>query len=264
MSHPHSEFDEYLRTMSGGLGEQSGAEDPLMPNGFLATEASRQAIASLEFAYKQRVPFALVTGPAGTGKTVTCCEFARAKGLTGIIRCHPNFDAGALLTALEEHVRVSYTSGFHARTSRMVQDLSRSGARMVILDEAQLINRQGMEMAKLLADESRCTFVLVMSDEFAPRVRGHKDINSRIGTNIVFAPVSLEELKTLELAAGFTGEAVEEIHALTSGILRDVVRLINQVDETVAANAQKGVKRGDIDNGDIRVIANRLYITGLE
>jgi DNA transposition AAA+ family ATPase len=141
----------------------------------------------------------------------------------------------------------------------MIRDALLLRPRAVFVDEAQLMDRPTLETAKYLADETGSTFVLITTDEYAPQIRRYRDIESRIGTVAQIGPVSAAELVDIYGSSGYTRTALEEVHRLTGGILRDVVRLIKQMDTLVELNQ---IPKGAITPAHVRRLASRLNLAG--
>jgi hypothetical protein len=72
-------------------------------------------------------------------------------------------------------------------------------------------------------------------------------------------PVSAAELVDIYGSSGYTRAALEEVHRLTGGILRDVVRLIKQMDTLVELNQ---IPKGAITPAHVRRLASRLNLAG--
>nr|WP_279231915.1 AAA family ATPase [Thermus hydrothermalis] len=199
----------------------------------------------------------MVVGPAGVGKTHTCRYWAVAHEAPWV-RAQPSYSPAALLEDLAVELRITRTKTFRVLLS-MVRDALLLRPRVVFVDEAQLCDRPTLETIKFLGDETGSTFVLITSEEFAPLIRRHRDIESRIGTVATIGPVSLKELRVIFADAGYTPEVLGEVHALTGGILRDVVRLLRLMDQVAEQN---GVPKASFRPAHVRRVAGRLNLAG--
>lgn len=239
-------------------------EDPTAS--FVPTRSSRVIVARLKDAVEDEFPFALVTGPAGCSKTITARYFVdslrkRQPQLTATyLECQPSFDPHSLLEELATRLFASKTRQF--RTLLNIVHGRLENKRMVaVLDEAQRMPRDSYEVLKYLADSTGSTFVLICTEDFAPRLRHWRDIESRIGVVAKAEPVGEEELASLSLTGGLSAETLTEIHKLTGGVLRDVLRLVKQIDRTVANNPKK-LSRGVFTPRNVRVVAQKLNLVG--
>ena len=230
------------------------------PADFLMTEASRTIISRLEAARRNRYPFVLISGPAGSGKSMTVREYARDKDV-GYIRCYPDFGPSEMVQELLAYLSINEVKSWRLRLSVTAQALKQR-YRMIVFDEAQLMSRKTLEAAKYLADEANATFVLVMTDEFVGALRGWRDIDSRTGVAANVSAVSLDEFRVLFDKSGFSPASLDELHTLTGGIMRDISRLIGLIDEYCEINAQVGFIREVVAPRHVRTVAKKLDLRG--
>ncbi len=241
--------------LGAGLLGEVDLKDPR--DGFIPTEGARALIGHLELAAREGFPLALVVGPAGVGKTLTCRYWAAVHEAPWV-RAQPSYSPAALLEDLAIELRITRTKTFRVLLS-MVRDALSVRPRVVFVDEAQLCDRPTLETLKYLADETGSTFVLITSEEFAPLIRRHRDIESRIGTVATIGPVGQKELLSIYEGSGYSGEALKEVHTLTGGILRDVVRLLRLLDQVAEQN---GLPKGAFRPAHVRRVAGRLNLAG--
>jgi DNA transposition AAA+ family ATPase len=224
---------------------------------FAPTEGARALIGHIQFAARNQFPFALVVGPAGVGKTFVCQYWARQNGAPWL-RAKPDWSPKALLEELAQRLRLTQLKTYMPLLN-MVRDALLMAPRVVFVDEAQLCHRGVLEVLKFLADETGSSFVLITSEEFAPLIRAHRDIESRIGTVAQVGPISQEETLQLYSGTGYSKEVLQEVHALTGGILRDVVRLLRIMDGVAEQN---GIPKDAFKVGHVRRVAARLNLAG--
>jgi DNA transposition AAA+ family ATPase len=227
---------------------------------FIYTSASRTIISRLDAARRNRYAFVLISGPAGSGKSMTVREYARDKDV-GYIRCYPDFGPADLLGELVGYLALNKVSGYRMTLS-MIRTALAQRYRMIVLDEAQLIGRKGLETAKYLADEANVTFVLVMTSEFVDRLKGWRDIDSRTGVAAAVEPIGLTEFRALFDDSGFEAATLDEIHKLTGGVMRDVTRVVRLLDEIVEINTSKGLTRDQLLPRHGRLCAQKLNLRG--
>jgi len=234
---------------------------------FVQTRATRIIAARLRDAVEDEFPFALVTGPAGCSKTVTCKHFLRyvreqwPQLNTAWIHAQPNYEPSALLEALALNLYITRTRRFRDLLHTVHTQLS--AKRMVaVVDEAQRMPRESFEVLKYLADETSSTFILICTEDFAPQIRRWRDIESRIGVVAEAEPVSPEELIEMPMLAGLPKASRQKVYELTGGVMRDVLRLVKQIDRTIARNADKGLSRANFTAKAVVAVAQKLNLAG--
>lgn len=228
---------------------------------FKHTTASQKAESGFESAYHYRHPIVVMSGPAGTSKSSAAKRFQQGKGDVSYIRCYPGFGMNQLQLEMSRVFYLSYIESHDDRRSTLIDVLTKR-YQMVILDEAQLIDRKGMEMVKYFVDQARCTFVLVMTNEYVDRLMRWRDIASRTALVVKLEPVPLDEFRALYYESGLSEAALDEVHHITGGVMRDVARLMGQVDELILLNETRGANRTRLLPRHIRVIAQKLNLGG--
>lgn len=228
---------------------------------FKHTIASRKAESGFRSAYHYRYPVVVLSGPAGTSKSSVAKRFQQGKGDVSYIRCYPGFSMNQLQLEMSKAFYLSYIESHDDRRSTLIDVLTKR-YQMVVLDEAQLIDRKGMEMVKYFVDQARCTFVLVMTNEHVDRLMRWRDIASRTALVVKLEPVSLDEFRVLYDESGLSEAVIDEVHHITGGVMRDVARLMGQVDEVILLNDARGVSRASLLPRHIRVIAQKLNLGG--
>lgn len=227
---------------------------------FVPTQASRIILARLRVAVQEGFPIALVHGPAGAGKTITTKWFVE-NGQHVWLRAHPEYSPPSLLDDLAVSLRMTRVRQFRALIG-MVRDALSLQPRVIAIDEAQLMGRETLETLKYLADETGSTFILVTTDEFVSTIRRWRDIESRVGVVAGVGPMQRKEFMELYAESGFQKDALEEIHTLAGGIMRDILRLVKQVDHLVRLNADRGLTRAAFTGKQVRAAAQKLNLAG--
>lgn len=259
------QLDEALRViLENELGDFS-LEDPT--EGFVQTKATKVIASRLRDAVEDQFPFALVTGPAGCSKTITTRRFIQklredqADLHTAWIHAQPDFQPQPLLEHLASNLFISQSRLFRLLLPIVHQALSTR--RMVaVIDEAQRMPRESLEVLKYLADESGSTFILVCTEDYARQLRRWRDIESRIGVVADAKPVELGELQVMQAVVGFEPKAVERIHQLTGGVMRDVLRLVRQIDRVITKNSDKGLERATFAPKHVSTAAQKINLAG--
>ncbi len=226
---------------------------------FIPTSASRVILSRLRVAAVEKYAFALVHGPAGSGKTITVKYFTEKSGAM-FVRAHPEFRPSALLEELAIGLRITRTRNFRTLVA-MIRDALVLRPMIVAVDEAQLAPRMTLETMKYLADETGSTFILITTDEFVGSLRRWRDIESRVGVTASISSIPLLELQSLYEESGFAREVVTAIHELSGGIMRDVLRVVRQVDHVIGLQPD-AITREVMTSTDIKAIAGKLNLSG--
>lgn len=93
------------------MGEAELWKDPR--DGFIPTEGAKALLGHLHLVAQEGFPLALVVGPAGVGKTLTCRYWAREHEAPWV-RAQPSYSPAALLEDLAVELRITRTKTFRA------------------------------------------------------------------------------------------------------------------------------------------------------
>lgn len=260
MSQPsrNNEFEAlYLETMNNVYAPSAAIEEDAA---FIPTSQAKIILARLELARVEKFGFGLVYGPAGSGKTTTVRWYCQKHG-GKYIRAYPNFESTNLLESMAAQLRIAKIRNYRAMISTIEEALLHKDGGLFAIDEAQLCTRNTLELMKYLSDETNCTFVLLTSDDFVGGIRRWRDIESRIGVTAAIGALELNEFYELYSDSGFTPEVLAQIHAFGGGVMRDVLRLIRQIDHVIDLNAHK-LTRSVITPRLVKAGAAKLNLSG--
>lgn len=232
--------------------------------GFMTTSGSQLIVGRLKTALEQEMGLALVHGPAGVGKTMATkkfCEHYASERRAWHMRAHPGFSSAALLDEIAIGLRMTRISRFRVLLG-MVREALTIQPSVIVIDEAQLCDRETLETIKYLGDETKTLFVLVTTDEFVNEVRKWRDIESRIGIVAGITALTRKEFLSLYKDSGFTRAVLDVIFEATEGVLRDIQRLTKQLDKFVEFNTNKGATRDMMSKKDILELTKKVNLTG--
>jgi DNA transposition AAA+ family ATPase len=230
---------------------------------FIATTSARTALSRIKAGVEDSAPFVMLTGPSGCGKSEVGRKFAREKEAfisnqnRFYLETRPKMEASALLEELAVNLRISRIRRFNTLLG-MIRDSLLLAPCVAVVDEVQRLDKDGIDTLRYLADQTGSTWVLICEDEFADGVTRARNVDNRVFKRYRMGPTPKEELATLPLLEGFEAHTTEEIHALTGGVLRDVVRLVRSIDELVRLNSAKGLTRAAFKPNQVRVAARKL------
>lgn len=179
---------------------------------------------------------ALITGPAGVGKTTAARMYAES----GETRCysvtaHNLMRPGDYLNALLDTM-VQFRGWSIAERFEQVVKGYEYRAGLTVIDEADLLRVEVLELIRSLHDCSGAPVVLVGSKRFPGilRKRGLDQLTSRLQFQAVFAPMDLTELRLA--LPDVDAEAVKLIHKASRGNMRTLTMLMRNIDRIKQVN----------------------------
>ena len=234
-------------------------DDKGLPEHFKPTTAFRLIVDRLEYAREVKAPLALVTGSHGAGKSTAFTYYAHHRDVL-MWECSPSYHEKHLMRDLLRCLGIGGGLGWDTQTSIVAAQLKTS-PRTFLLDEAQRLSYNGMDLLKYLADNSGSTFALAASPSLEKRIDRWPDISSRCTVRVRVSTVSLEEFVELFQAEGFSLETLTELHRLSSGVLRTVWALLLEIDTQLGLHSEKAgraIGRGDLAPAHARMLAARV------
>jgi len=162
-----------------------------------------------------------------------------------------------------------------ARVSSLWRDLEVEDITTLLLDEADRLNDECLEVARDLYDRTGISVVLLGTPKLERRVEKFPQLYSRIGFYLEYAPFTVQETEDfLALALSeweglvdgprirtatrtFTATeraAIRAIHRVTGGVVREIRRLMEQVDRIVRVNAIS-----EMDTEVVQLAAEALF-----
>ena len=227
-----------------------------LPPNFKATKAFDLIIDRIAYARRVRAPLALVTGAHGAGKTSAFKYYAHHEDVV-YWECRAGYQAKHVLADIAEELAISTGQGWRTQTSIITEQLA-TYPRTFLLDEAQRLNYESLDLLKYIADNSGSTFILSASPSLEKRIDRWPDIASRCVVRVHVGAMELAEFFELYQADGFALEVLSEMHRLTKGVMRTLQHLITLIDEEIHEYNQRTRQhkgRGDLQVGHIRAIA---------
>ena len=214
------------------------------PRFFFRTEQHREAVATLFYAIQQRRGFAMLVGRAGLGKTsvlFTLAQLLKDKAQIAYLP-NPYYDGATILDAILAALGlqpVASAAGNHRLFYEYLVETHRSGKTcVVVLDEAQDLNRDTLEAIRMLSNfetptEKLVQIVLAGQPRLAETLKQPdcEQIRQRLNAVAHLNPLSRGEVHDymahrLEIAGGSTGlftrDALEAIASASAGVPRNV------------------------------------------
>ena len=213
------------------------------------TTSFRRALGRMEYAVQRKSPLALLVGTHGGGKTTAARVFAASRKDALFWEVPPGYDEKRLMADLCAKLNITAGEGYHVRTQVVVDHLSEH-PRVLMLDEAQRLNYRVLDLLKYVADRSRSTVILIGSPWLEQQLERRTDISSRVWVRARVEPLGLDEFRELYKGEGYTPAVLDELHALTGGVLRVLTALLTHLE--AALSHQKVLTRETLTVAHVR------------
>jgi general secretion pathway protein A len=241
-------------------------------------EKHKEALAALEYGILESKGFLLLTGDAGTGKTLLINGLLKSTRVKAIIATIPDPDLEILdfFNFLSEEFQMNKTyetkGNFLIEFKRFLHEVYQSeGKVLLIIDECQRLNHQLLEQIRILSnielnDRKLINIFFVGQSEFHEILREERNVavRKRLAVSYNLAPLGSKETETyidhrLKIAGAtenlFTPEAMRDIFFFSGGL----PRLINiTCDHALLIGYSKELKQ--IDDSVIAECRRDLHI----
>lgn len=194
----------------------------------------------------------LLIGEAGLGKTVALKHYTGKHEGVLMLEVDPTYSPKVLLQALCEALNVGQNSrSNHALFDAAVAKLDGSG-RLIIVDEAELLNTRALEVLRRLHDKSGVGIVLAGMPRLRANLRGtrgeFKQLYSRIGLHLDMRHKlpDADILQLIEAGIGHNPHA-EKLLAVSQGNARRLFKLLRGLKSWASRKADKAITAQMID-----------------
>jgi DNA transposition AAA+ family ATPase len=160
-----------------------------------------------------------------------------------------------VLNAICKLLAIDLGTGWMMQVDMVTRQLEMS-PRTLILDEAQRLSYESFDLLKYLADNSGSTFVLIGSASLITRIERWPDIDSRCPVKVKVETMGLAEFVNLYKTDGYTTATLEEMHAQTKGVMRNVMYLLMHIEEELTKSK---ITKNQIAPGHIRKLAEAIF-----
>jgi general secretion pathway protein A len=232
------------------------------PSLFYKSKDHKAALYRLMISLRLKRGLNLILGDVGTGKTTLSRKLYQFLSADSVFDFHiilnPSFPSEtAFLAKLAElfHPQTSYTDFssadyLNAIEKRLLElDVKEKKTVVILIDEAQKLNRSSLEILRTLlnfeTNEYKLVQLILMSQlELLPKIIGLKNFWDRIALKYMLNPLSLTEMKEMIQfrlrEAGykaklplFTEDAYEAIYAYSEGYPRRITALCHNLLERI-------------------------------
>ncbi|AHE72582.1 hypothetical protein M942_04675 [Enterobacter ludwigii] len=153
---------------------------------FVPTAKARRGLEVIGYAHLE-CDICVLTGAAGTGKTMIMREYANKHREAILIEADPGYTARVLLEELCNRLGVSKRGNIHDLSDSCVQVLRESG-RLLLIDEAELLPYRALEVLRRLHDKAGIGIVLAGMPRLLVNLRGKRgefaQLYSRVGLSL--------------------------------------------------------------------------------
>lgn len=225
---------------------------------FMATPTSDQVMDVLYHA--QHLPdFAVITGPAGIGKSSTLCEYTRTRNNVWKLVAEPIHQRmSAFLEDLSLVMGVQPVGSADRRSKQICSRALGSGA-LFIIDEAQHLPSPVLDQLRSIHDKTGCGLVLAGNDTIFGRLgtgkAAYAQLHSRIGMRLQLPNSGKGDIAVLADAWGIKNELSRALLTAIGrrpGALRKVSKTM-QIAHMLAAAEGREVEPGDIRTAHARL-----------
>lgn len=194
---------------------------------------------------------AMVTGPAGRGKT----EAARHYAVNSEAIYLPPMNIRTPAMVLRE-ISFELAGMRPARTDACLTIIGEQMARnrrLIMIDEADLLKMECLEMLRNVNERFACPIMLIGEEDLKGKVGSRRRLASRIRRRIEFGPISKEDIVFFfhtSLGTKISADAASAIHKHANGDWRPVL--------TAAIGIERSMKTSNSKELAMEMVANVL------
>jgi DNA transposition AAA+ family ATPase len=188
---------------------------------------------------------AMVTGPAGRGKSEAAKQYATQTDAIYI----PPFNTRTPPMLLRE-IAFELAAMKPARSEQCLNIIGEEMAkdrRLVIIDEADLLSFQILEMLRNLNERYACPILLIGEDELKGKVASRRRIASRIRRKMEFTPIAQGDIAFFfkqSMGLIVSAELTAPIHKHSNGDWRPVLTVAVAIERAMRASSINEITAG--------------------
>lgn len=179
----------------------------------------------------------MITGPAGRGKTEAAKHYATHTDAIYIPPLNTRTPAMVLREITFELCKVKPVRS--ETCLNMIGDEMAKERRLIIIDEADLLPMQILEMLRNLNERYACPIVLIGEDDLKGKVGSRRRLSSRIRRHIEFSPVTQPDIVLFFRRAmniKITPEVTAVLHQHSRGDWRPVLTAAIAIERALKAS----------------------------
>lgn len=229
-----------------------------MRNEFVSTESSEHFFEICEELISPEgtvgPSLAMATGPAGRGKSETAKRYAVQRAAVYVPPLCTRTPAQLLREICFDLAQMRPTRAEHCLS--VIGEAMAAERRLILIDEADLLAMQVLEMLRNLNELHACPVVLIGEEGLKGKVESRRRLRSRMRRRMEFRPVSTADIslffkRNLDREVG--PEAARTIHRHAQGDWRPVLTSALAIERALAASGMETITealaREAIDGG---------------
>lgn len=185
---------------------------------------------------------ATVTSPAGRGKSEAAKHYA-AQGRAIYLPPMNVRSPGAVLREITFELNASRPGRIELCLRVIGEEMGRE-RRLVIIDEADLLPMQVLEMIRNINDRYGCPILLIGEDDLKSRMTSRRRLSSRIRRRMFFEPIAVSDVALFfrkSLEAALSPRAVSLIRRHSQGDWRPVMTLAGDIERAMMASGLREI-----------------------
>ena len=233
--------------------QQSKSTD--LSSDFIETPMAHRTMQSCMFAHAMN-DMQLIVGEAGLGKTMALKEYAARNSNVVMLEVDPTFSSKVLLAEISNTLGLTVGRNNNAMMTAVIEKLKGSD-RLLIVDEAELLTLNSLEILRRIHDKAGIGIVLAGMPRLRANLRGargqYKQIYSRIGMvhDLKMRLPAADIAMFCEAALG-TSEFNDTLNKVSQGNARRLNKLLRGINRLSVLN------KAPVDKDMIDQFAQRL------
>ena len=209
---------------------------------FLDTSVSRKIFNLIDLAHTE-CDMAVLTGEYGMGKTVALQEYARRNPDVALVEVDAGYSPLDVFTDICKHLDIVCAQSLGIMRQKVLEKLTNSG-RLIMVDEAEHLNKRSLEMLRRLHDKAGIGLLLAGQKRLYHNLKKEQgeygQLFSRVGMYMHIAdPLTEEDCKAVVLSRiPKAKEAVKAFFQFSNGNARKLDKLIRRAVRVAELNKQ--------------------------
>lgn len=222
---------------------------------FIETPMASRTMQSCMFAHAM-CDMQLIVGDAGLGKTMALKEYAARHSNVIMLEVDPTFSSKVLLAEISNALGLTVGRNNNAMMTAVIEKLKGSD-RLLIVDEAELLTLNSLEILRRIHDKAEIGIVLAGMPRLRANLRGargqYKQIYSRIGmVHDLKMRLPKDDIAMFCESALGTSEFNEVLNKVSQGNARRLNKLLRGINRLSVLN------KAPVDKDMIDQFADRL------
>ncbi len=237
------------------LAKREQGKSTELSKAFIETTTAIRTMQCCQLAH-QNHDMQIVIGDAGLGKTMALKEYTKRKSNVIMIEVDPTFSSKVLLAEICQELGIIAGRNNNAMMKAIIDKLDGSD-RLLIVDEAELLTLNSLEILRRIHDKADIGIVLAGMPRLRANLRGargqYKQIFSRIGDfHDLKMRLPVEDIAMFCESALGTSEFNETLNKVSQGNARRLNKLLRGINRMAVLN------KAPVDKDMIDQFADRL------